>query len=60
MQKKKPLVKDKERAILQYMDSQRGAITAHEISQATGISYVTVKKYLEKLVKEGVLEREDD
>ncbi len=30
-------------------------MTAHEISKYTGISYVTVKKYLDKLYKEEIL-----
>lgn len=60
LKKKKSLVKDKERTILQYIDAHGGGVTAHEIAQATGISYVTVRKYIAKMVKEGILEDYDD
>ena len=52
---KKPLLKIKEKVILQYIDSKRGFVTAHNISKATGLSYVTVRKYCDKLIKEGIL-----
>ncbi len=55
MKHKKSLIKAKEKVILQYIDSRRGFVTAHEISKVTGISYITVKKYCDKLTKEGVL-----
>lgn len=58
-QRKKTLVKDKERTIIEYMDSIGGTATPNEVSKFTGISYVTVRKYLDKLVKEGILEVED-
>lgn len=41
------------------MDSVGGTATPHEISDKTGISYITVKKYLDKLAEEGILEVED-
>ena len=55
MKKKKRVLKDKEKTILDCIDKYGGAMTAHEVSKRTGISYVTVKKYINKLVKEGIL-----
>ncbi len=31
-------------------------MTPHEIARETGLAYVTVLKYLKKLIKDGVLE----
>lgn len=55
MKKNKPLLKDKEKIILDFIDKRGGAVTPHEISKGTGISYVTVRKYLIKLIEEGIL-----
>ena len=55
MKKKKSLVKDKEKIILMILHKEGGFMTAHEISKKTGISYVTVRKYLKKMLKEGIL-----
>ena len=52
------MIKDKERVILHYIDSQGGGVTPNEIVEKTGISYVTVKKYLKGLVEEDILEVE--
>lgn len=60
LKKSKPIIRDKERTILRYIDEHAGGCTAHEISEGTGISYVTVKKYLNRLVKLNVIEVEDD
>ena len=59
MKKRKSLVKDKEKVILQFIDSHGGSVTTNEIAESTGISYVTVNKYLKKLVEEGILSEED-
>jgi len=59
LKKKKPLIKDKEKSILRYLDENAGAGTAHEVSIGTGMAYVTVRKYLDRLVKDGVLEIEE-
>jgi len=59
MKKKKSLVKDKEKIILMMLHKEGGFMTANEISEKTGISYVTVRKYLKKMVKEGVLIEND-
>lgn len=53
--KKKKILTDKEKIILEYMTSVGGTATPNEISEKTGISYITVKKYLDKLTKEGIL-----
>ena len=45
----------KEKEILRVLHTHGGIMTANEISKETGISYVTVKKYLEKLLKKGVV-----
>lgn len=55
MKKKKSVVKDKEKIILLTLHRDGGFMTAHEISQKSGISYVTARKYLKKLLKEGIL-----
>ena len=52
-------MKDKERTILQYIDSHAGGVTPNEISKVTGISYVTVVKYLKKLEEQGIVEVKD-
>ena len=59
LKKNKPALKDKEKVILAYIDKHAGGCTANEISEATGISYITVQKYLARLVKLGILEVED-
>lgn len=55
MTKKKPAVNTKEREILRTLHQYGGYISSYEISQRTGISYVTVRKYIRKMVKEGIL-----
>lgn len=52
-------MKDKEKIILQYIYSEGGGVSANEIATATGISYITVNKYLKKLIAEGILEEKD-
>jgi uncharacterized membrane protein len=53
---KKRFLNSKEREILRVIHKQGGAMTPHEIAKATGLSYVTVSKYLKKLIEEGVIE----
>ncbi len=55
MKKKKLALNTKEREILRIIHKEAGSMTPNEISQKTGISYVTVRKYLKKMLKEGVL-----
>ena len=54
--KRKPHFNAKERAILQVLNKSRVGLTIYEISQITGISWVTVKKYVKKLKEKGALE----
>jgi len=54
--KKKPHFNVKERAILQVLNKSRVGLTTYEVAEITGISWVTVKKYLKKLQEKGVLE----
>ena len=42
------------------MDEVGGTATPNNIAENTGISYVTVKKYIKKLLEEGILEIEDE
>ncbi len=55
MPKKKPKLNIKESKILQVLHQEGGSMTAHEISKKTGIAYVTVRKYIKKMIEEGVL-----
>lgn len=55
MNEQKPKIKPKERLILQQIYLSGGRITPYELSQKTGISYVTVKKYIRSLEKKGLI-----
>jgi len=55
MKKKKSTLNIKEKEILRILHKEGGFMTAHEISQKTGISYVTIRKYIKKMIKEGIL-----
>jgi biotin operon repressor len=55
MKERKRALKDKERIIVEFIHKVGGYATANEISTETGISYVTVQKYLDKLKKDGIL-----
>ena len=54
--RKKPELKPKEREIIRVIH-KKGAMTTKEIADVTGISYVTVRKYLESLSKKGVIKQ---
>ena len=56
MVKKKQELNTKMREIIRIIHKKGGAMSTHEISEETGISYVTVKKYIKELVKRGVIE----
>ena len=58
MPKKKPKLNIKESKILQALHQEGGTMTRHEISEKTGIAYVTVKKYMKKMKEEGILVEE--
>jgi response regulator of citrate/malate metabolism len=55
MTRKKPNFNSKQRAILQLLNKSRAGFTLYEISQRTGIAWVTARKYIHQLVKKGVV-----
>jgi len=59
LKKDKPILKDKERTILRYIDEHAGGCTPNDIAVGTGISYVTVNKYLNRLIKLKIIGVED-
>ncbi len=54
MKKKKHFNKI-EAKILRVLYQQKLSLTIYEVAKECGISYPTAKKYLEKLVKEGLI-----
>jgi len=54
--KKKKLLNSKEREIIRVIHKQSGSMTPHEIARETGLAYVTVLKYLKRLIDEEILE----
>jgi len=42
--------------ILQLLNKSRTGLTIYDISKQTGISWVTVKKYLKEFVKKGIIQ----
>jgi len=57
MKKPKPKFNSKQRAILQLLNKSRTGLTIYDISKQTGIAWVTVKKYLNELVKRGIVDK---
>lgn len=55
MKKQKPNFNSKERIILQLLNKSRTGLTIYDIAKQTGISWVTVKKYLKEFVKRGLI-----
>lgn len=55
MKNKKPLFNTKARAILKELSKSRRGLTVYEISDATGIAWVTVKKYVKYLKDKGII-----
>jgi len=55
MKNKKPKFNSKQRAILQLLNKTRAGLTTYEIAQQTGISWVTVRKYLKEFVKKRLI-----
>ena len=55
MVKKKKELNSKMRDILRVIHKKGGAMSAHEIAKETGMSYITVTKYLKQLLEKGVL-----
>ena len=55
MKRKKRLIKDKARTIIDYIHKIGGYATANEIAEETGLSYLTVQKYLKELKKDKII-----
>lgn len=51
----KKALNSKMRDIIRILHKKSGSMTANEISKETGISYITVQKYLSLLEKKGVV-----
>jgi len=52
---KKKELNSKMRDILMKIHRKGGAMSAHEIAKETGMSYITIRKYIKELTKKGVL-----
>jgi len=57
MKKTKPRFNTKQRTILQLLNKSRAGLTIYEISQITGVSWVTVKKYIKEFHKKGLIQK---
>ena len=55
MKNKKPKFNSKQKIILQLLNKSRAGLTIYDISRQTGISWITVKKYLKLLSQKGVV-----
>jgi len=55
MTKEKKKLNAKMREIVRILHKKGGSLTAHQIAEETGFSYVTVRKYLKELVKTEVI-----
>ncbi len=53
--KKNQRLNQKEREILRALKNSRTGMTPYEVSKKTGITWVTVKKYLKNLKRKGVV-----
>jgi len=56
---KKPILKPQERAIIKVLHDENRWMSIKEVADKAKISWVTARKYLEKLFKNGVIEKED-
>lgn len=56
MKSKPPIFKDKQRRILQELFRSRVGLTPYDISKRTGISWVTVKKHVNVLQKNKIIQ----
>lgn len=59
MPKTKPKFNKQERIILQLLYKNVRGFTINEIAEKTGLSWVTVRKYLRKLKEKGVIYNKD-
>jgi len=57
MKKQKPKFNTKQRTILQLLNKSRTGLTIYDISKQTGVSWVTVKKYLKEFVQKGIIQK---
>ena len=55
MVKEKKLLNPKMREIVRIVHRFGGSMSEHEIAKETGLSYTTVRKWLKKLVKQGLI-----
>ena len=55
MVKGKKQLNSKMQVIIQILHKKGGAMSENEIAKETGLSYITVRKYLKELVKKGVI-----
>lgn len=55
MVKEKKELNPKMREIIRMLHKKGGAMSPNEIAEETGLSYITVQKYIEKLLKRGVI-----
>jgi len=56
MVKIKRLLNSKEREILRVLHKKGGSMSPNEIATETGFSYVTIRKYLKRLIEEGIIQ----
>lgn len=56
MAKEKKRLNAKMREIIRVLHKKSGAMSANEIAEETGFSYVTVTKYLKELFEQEVIE----
>jgi len=55
MAKKQQKLNSKMREIVRVLHKKGGAMSAHQIAEETGFSYITVTKYLKQLEEIGVI-----
>ena len=55
--KQKKQLNSKIQTIIQIIHKHGGSMSENEIAEKTGISYVTVRKYVKYLVKKGLIVR---
>ena len=56
--KKKGYFNKREIRVIQSLHKKGGSMTPYEISRASGVAFVTVKKILKKLLEEDIIEKE--
>ena len=56
---KKPIFKPQEKSIIKVLHDENRWMSIKEVAEKANISWVTARKYLEKLIKDGVIEKEE-